>query len=135
MKPKKTAVKYSENATEERHAKLAKKKDTLRELQKLINFEVLAHKLDELAPRPVSTQAGRPPFPTELMVRILVLQQRYNLSDEIVEYPLLDRHTFQKFCGLENSSSIPDEKTIWFFKERISEVGALKPFLVRLNSK
>ena len=69
------------------------------------------------------------------MVRILVLQQRYNLSDEVVEYPLLDRHTFQKFCGLENSSSIPDEKTIWFFKERISEVGALKPFLVRLNSK
>ena len=30
MKPKKTVVKYSENATEERHAKLAKKKETLR---------------------------------------------------------------------------------------------------------
>jgi hypothetical protein len=38
MKPKNPAVKYSENATEERHAKLAKKKDALREIKMLINF-------------------------------------------------------------------------------------------------
>ena len=60
MKPKKTAVKYSENATEERHAKLAKKKDALREIKKLINFEILTDKIDELAPRPLSNQGERP---------------------------------------------------------------------------
>jgi IS5 family transposase len=123
IKPKKIAVKYSNNAAEERHSKLVKKKDVLQELQVLINFEVLANKIDELAPRPISSKGGRPPFPSDLMVRILVLQQLYNLSDEAMEYQLLDRYTFQNFCGLNNSSSIPDEKTIWFFKERISEVG------------
>jgi IS5 family transposase len=135
MKPKKTAVKYSENATEERHEKLAKKKDALREIKKLINFEILADKIDELAPRPMPTQGGRPPFPTELMIHILVLQQLYNLSDEAMEYQLLDRHTFQKFCGLENSSSIPDEKTIWFFKERINKEGGAEALFSAVNQQ
>jgi transposase len=135
MKPKKTAVKYSENATEERHEKLAKKKDALREIKMLINFEILADKIDELVPRPMPTQGGRPPFPTELMIHILVLQQLYNLSDEAMEYQLLDRHTFQKFCGLENSSSIPDEKTIWFFKERINKEGGAEALSAQLTSR
>jgi IS5 family transposase len=101
----------------------------------LINFEALADKIDELAPRPVSRQGGRPPFPSELMVRILVLQQLYNLSDEAMEYQLLDRHTFQKFCGLENSSSIPDEKTIWLFKERINEVGGAEALFANVKQQ
>jgi len=47
--------------------------------------------VDEVAPRPVSAQGGRPPYPTETMVRILVLKRLYNLSDEQMEYPLLEK--------------------------------------------
>jgi hypothetical protein len=50
--------------------------------------------VDCVAPRPVSTQGGRPPFPTQTMVRILVLKRLYNLSDEQMEYPLLDRMSY-----------------------------------------
>lgn len=57
------------------------------------------------------------------MVRVLVLQYLYKLSDEAMEYQWLDRLSFQHFCGLRHSSSIPDEKTLWFFRERILETG------------
>ena len=34
------------------------------------------------------------------MMRILVLKRLYNLSDGQMEYQLLDRHSYQRFCGL-----------------------------------
>jgi hypothetical protein len=55
--------------------------------------------LDKLGD-PVSSQGGRPPFPTEAMVRILILKRLYNLCDEQMEYQLLDRMSYQRFCGL-----------------------------------
>ena len=44
-----------------------------------------------MAPRPVSAQGDRPPYPTETMERILALKRLHTLSDEQMEYQLLDR--------------------------------------------
>ncbi|PAV02412.1 hypothetical protein CBG25_11050, partial [Arsenophonus sp. ENCA] len=40
-----------------------------------IDFAHLAAEIDHVVPRPVSKKGGRPPFPTETMVRILVLKR------------------------------------------------------------
>ena len=48
-----------------------------------------------------------------LMVRVLLIQQLFNLSDEQMEFQLLDRLSFQRFVGLRHSSQIPDRTTIW----------------------
>ncbi|CAI08929.1 putative transposase, fragment [Aromatoleum aromaticum EbN1] len=77
-----------------------------------------------IAPRPVSAQGGRPPYPTETMVRILVLKRLYNLSDEQMEYQLLDRMSYKRFCGLANATNVPDRTTVWTFENRIGEAGA-----------
>jgi len=53
----------------------------------------------------------------------LVLQPLYNLSDEALEYQLLDRLSFQRFCGLRHFSNIPDANTVWVFRERINAAG------------
>jgi IS5 family transposase len=58
------------------------------------------------------------------MVRILVLKRLYNLSDEQMEFQLLDRMSYQKFCGLRDVSNIPDRTTIWTFENRIGSLGA-----------
>jgi len=58
------------------------------------------------------------------MVRILVLKRLHNLSDEQMEYQLLDRMSYQRFCGLEDAINIPDRTTIWKFEQRIGESGA-----------
>ncbi|QLQ31464.1 MAG: IS5 family transposase [Candidatus Thiothrix singaporensis] len=120
---KPSAVKTSLFAAEEREQKLDRKGDLLSVLEKHVSFAALAAEVDRIAPRAESTQGGRPPYPTELMVRVLVLQHLYKLSDEAMEYQLLDRLSFQRFCGLRHSASIPDEKTLWVFRERIREAG------------
>lgn len=89
-------------------------------LNQHVNFVALAAEIDYIAPRP---SGSRLPYPTELMVRILVLQHLYNLSDEALEYPLLDRLSFQRFCGLRYSSTMPNANTLWVFRERISVAG------------
>lgn len=119
----KSAVKTSLFAAEEREQKLTEKGDFLQTLEEHADFTRLASELDHAIPRPTSTQGGRPPYPTELMVRILVLQHLYDLSDDAMEYQLLDRLSFQRFCGLRHSSTIPDAKTVWVFRERIREAG------------
>lgn len=77
-----------------------------------IDFAALAAEVDRIAPRPVSLQGGRPPYPTETMVRILVLKRLHNLSVEQMEFQLLDRMSYQRFCGLLQAITIPDRTTI-----------------------
>jgi IS5 family transposase len=93
-------------------------------LEKHVDFAALAASIDKAAPRPSRERGGRPPFPTEMMVRILLLQQLYNLSDEQLEFQLLDRLSFQRFAGLRHSSQIPDRTTFWTFRERLMTAGA-----------
>ena len=62
------------------------------------------------------------------MVRILVLKDLNNLSDEAMERLLLDQASSKRFCQLENSSRIPDRTTIWSFADRIGEAGAATIF-------
>jgi len=111
-------------AAEERLRKIDKHKDSLLRLDQHIDFSALAAEVDRACPRPSRSKGGRPPFPTELMVRILVIKSLWNLSDEQAACQLLDRVSFQRFTGLENSSCIPDAKTIWAFNERLSQAGA-----------
>jgi IS5 family transposase len=117
-------IKISLFAEQERETKLDRIGDALSKLAEHVDFAALAAEIDEAAPRPGRERGGRPPFPTELMVRVLVIQQLYNLSDEQMEFQLLDRLSFQRFVGLRQSSQAPDRTTIWTFKERLIKAGA-----------
>lgn len=117
-------IKESLFAAEEREAKLDKLGDILQVLEKHVDFKALSQAIDQAAPRPSQEKGGRPPFPTEIMVRVIVLQQLYNLSDEQMEFQLLDRLSFQRFVGLRHSSQIPDRTTLWTFKERLIKANA-----------
>ena len=51
------------------------------------------------------------------MVKILVLQHLYGLSDYEIERHINDRVSFRHFLGYPEI--IPDRSTIWFFRERL----------------
>lgn len=119
-----TAIKTDLFADLEHKAKIDALGDPLAEIDACVDFAVLAAEVDRIAPRPESSQGGRPPFPTEIMVRILVLKRLYNLSNAQLEYQLLDRMSFKRFCRLEHAVNIPDQTTIWVFENRIGEAGA-----------
>lgn len=98
--------------------------DPLFEIELHSDFVELAAAADREASRPVSAQGGRPPYPTETMVRILVLKRLYNLSDEPMEYQLLDRMSDKRSCGPGNATTVPDRTTTWTFENRVGEGGA-----------
>jgi IS5 family transposase len=52
------------------------------------------------------------------------LKRLYNLSDEQMEYQLLDRMSYKRFCGLSNATHIPDRTTVWVFENRMGEAAA-----------
>ncbi|OIR00279.1 hypothetical protein GALL_177370 [mine drainage metagenome] len=88
-------IKVSLFAVQERETKLDKIGDALGKLAAHVDFAALTVKIDRAAPRPGRARGRRLPFATELMVRALVIQQLDNLSDEQMEYQLLDRLSFQ----------------------------------------
>ncbi|MBU2768647.1 transposase, partial [Acidithiobacillus ferrivorans] len=104
MKPRKSAIKTDLFAADFHQQKLDQLGDPLLRIASCIDFPALAAEVDRVAPRPASPQGGRPPYPKETMVRILVLKRLYNLSDEQMEYQLLDRHSYQRFCGLVDAA-------------------------------
>jgi IS5 family transposase len=71
-------------------------------------------------------KGGRPPFDPLVMFKIVVLQSYYQLSDDEMEFQLYDRLSFRQFVGLKDGNKIPDAKTIWFFKDLLSQTNAMK---------
>jgi IS5 family transposase len=106
-------------AREERDAKRRSLNDPLALLERHIDFTAIAAAVDAKLTLGSSGRGGRPPYPTVVMVKLLLLQQLYNLSDDALEYQVLDRTSFQRFLGLEHSRRVPDAKTIWVWRERL----------------
>jgi len=49
------------------------------------------------------------------------MQSLYNLSDDQLEYQIVDRSSFKRFLGLKKSDKVPDSKTFWVFREQLIE--------------
>ena len=127
MKPR-SAIKSDLFAAESRAPTIDSLGDPLVKISEVVDFAALANEVDRVAPRVASAKGGRPPFPTETMVRILVLKRLHNLSGEQVEFQVLDRLSFQRFCGLTMAANIPDRTTVWNFENRIGASGAAALF-------
>ena len=56
-----------------------------------------------------------------LMFKALVLAELFGLSDEGLERPIADRLTFMRFLGLGLEDGVPDARTIWSYRERLTE--------------
>ena len=111
-------------ASEERERKLDRIGDPLAALEATVDFQAIADRVAALLPKADYRKGGRPPFPILLMIKLWVIKQLYNLSDDQVEYQSLDRVTLQRFLGLQSSSRIPDSKTFWVFQQTLLSVGA-----------
>lgn len=67
--------------------------------------------------------AGRPPFDPLLMLKAVLLQQWYGLSDAELEEALNDRVSFRRFCGLSLQKAAPDHTTLCRFRNRLVAAG------------
>ena len=99
--------------------KLTLQNDPLVKLLQEINWEQFRRILANAFDQEEKGVGGRPAFDYVMMFKILVLQRYYNLSDEQMQYQILDRLSFMRFLGLTLSDRVPDEKTIWLFRENL----------------
>ena len=99
------------------------KQTPLAKLNLVIDWEIFRPILDASFAKEPKGLGGRPSFDKILMFKITVLQRYYNLSDEQAEFQIKDRFSFMDFLGLSLTDKVPDEKTIWAFKEHISKDG------------
>jgi len=65
--------------------------------------------------------AGRRPWDPVLMLKCLLLQKWFGLSDPMLEEMLQDRLSFRRFVGLSLTDATPDETTFVVFRRRLRE--------------
>ncbi|MCG3193078.1 MAG: IS5 family transposase ISEcret7 [Thermoanaerobaculia bacterium] len=89
----------------------------------------------EVAPFYTVAAVGRPRFDIELLLRIHVLQQCYDLSDPGAEEAIHDRLSFQRFLGIDPArDTVPDESTILHFRHLLEKHRLAERFFALVNA-
>jgi IS5 family transposase len=76
---------------------------------------------EKLLARLRSDGPGRPPKQALMMLKALLLQQWYALSDAGLEEALNDRMSFRRFIGLALEEAAPDHTTLCRFRNQLGE--------------
>jgi len=120
---------FSQNIIETR---LKENNSFLDSIDKYINWSSLLHILKSVHLRD-SSHLGRKSYPKDVMLKALLLQQWYNLSDVELEHCLRDRLSFIRFCGLNLEESVPDHSTICRFRNKLISGGLHIKILAEVN--
>ena len=70
-------------------------------------------------------QGGRPNVAVVVMLKIVMLQKWFSLSDEAIEGMLLDRISFRRFVGLSMHDGTVDATTLVKFRNRLRDHGLM----------
>jgi transposase, IS5 family len=119
---------------DERLKRLSDLGDQLLAFSTAVDFEVFRPKLTRALAYSDGLQGGRPPFDPVMMFKVLVIQAANNLSDERTEFLINDRLSFMRFLGLRLSDRVPDARTIWLFREKLTKAEAIKPLFERFDT-
>ena len=118
---------------DERYKRLSANGDPLEKLDAVVPWDVFRKPLAKALKRSDGAKGGRPPFDPVLMFKIMVLQARYDLSDDQAEFQIQDRLSFMRFLGLGLDDRVPDAKTIWLFREHLTQARAVESLFARFD--
>ena len=120
---------------EQRLEELSREGDPLEKLAATVDFEMF---------RPILLRAlrcgkprgpgGRPPYDPVLKFKMLVLQALYGLSLAQTSYLVRDRLSWIRFCSLGPGDAVPDENTLWDFREALIRAKALEKLFTCLDT-
>jgi len=119
---------------DERLTRLSGLGDQLEAFSRTVDFEAFRPDLEKALAYSDGSKGGRPPFDPVLMFKILMIQTLNNLSDERTEYLVNNRLSFMRFLGLVLLDRVPDAKTIWLFRERLRQEGAIHNLFERFDA-
>ena len=120
---------------ERRLEKISEIGDSLEKLNRVVNWEMFRPILNQVFKKEMRGKGGRPPYDYVMLFKILVLQRIYNLSDEQTEYQIYDRMSFMRFLGLTLSDRVPDAKTIWLFRDTLTQAKVIRRIFELFNKQ
>ncbi len=88
-----------------------------------LSAEVKWYRFEKLLARLRPAGPGRPPKDAVMMLKALLLQQWYGLSDADLEEALNDRLSFRRFVGLALEEAAPDHTTLCRFRNELAQEG------------
>lgn len=71
----------------------------------------------------IEGERGNKPYELELMLRLFILKNLFDLSDEGTVVEVIDSRTFSDFCGVESSNQIPNRDTLGRFRNLLVQHG------------
>ena len=96
------------------------KKAFLEQMEKMIPWDEW---IGIIKPCYYKGERGNKPYDLELMLRIYILQNFYDLSDMSVMTEVIDSRAFSQFCGVDSSNQVPDGDTIGRFRNILVKNG------------
>ena len=116
---------------QDRLHKIDKNGDPLAKINETVNWEMFRSALEKARDKGRQSTVGPKGYDVILLFKILVL---YNLSDESLEYQILDRYSFSRFLGLHAASKVPDCTTIWRFRNDLANAGIVETLFNQFNT-
>jgi len=101
----------------------------LEKIAALVDWAAFGRLLGEVYAAPV----GRPSYGPVVLLKCMLLQQWYGLSDPGFEEALSDRLSFRRFVGLALADPVPDHSTLSRFRSELARRGLAEPLLAELN--
>jgi len=106
--------------------------DPLELLNEIVDWKAFRPELEKLYSNK-NGLGGRPNIDPVIMLKIIFLAEINNLTDKKAEFAIRDRISFRKFLGFPEH--LPDESTIWVFRDRLANTGLDKKLMKELCSQ
>ena len=97
-----------------------KKKEFLEQIERIVPWKEW---LCLIQPCYYKGERGNKPYPLETMLRLYLLQNLYDLSDEATVAEAIDSRAFSEFCGVDSSNQVPDGDTLGRFRNLLIRNG------------
>jgi len=129
---------FTQAATEqyEKHIR-TQSKQALQRINETVSWSTLIQPLEQRLSKEKASlsPAGRKPHDLIVIVKCMLLQMMYGLSDPRLEEEIADRRSFQLFLGLTSGDSIPDETAICRYRKLFAELELDKMLFKNFNKQ
>ena len=105
------------------------KNEPLLKIDGVVPWEDLRARLEAVwrrADKARKSRAGRKPWDAIVMFKDDHSVRALHLSDDQVEHQIRDRLSFMRFLGLGLEGRVPDAKTVWLYREQLTQAGVIE---------
>lgn len=97
-----------------------KKKEFLAQMERIIPW---GEWIAMIKPCYYEGERDNKPYSLELMVRLYVVQNLYDMADDATGSEVIDSRAFSEFCGVDSSNQVPSGDTLGRFRNLLIKNG------------